>query len=371
MNIRNYKLTNACIVVHTTKFPEFNDDSKFFEYLENLPYLVGKKEEYFFIFQREMNAEGEHWQIYIELNKQQYFTVLQRNFRSANIKPRNKTQEQAIKYCKKKETRLSGPYEKGIPKRISRTKSLNGRNEEWKGESSHQQKIVNIINKISSNKYNDFFEIEKENPDFFITNKATLKNIWNRYNPVSFWDVRPAKVLWIYGERGSGKTVWTEKYLRDSNYRIEEITTIFPNSITYNDKIVFDIDDEKGRVLVINEVGEEFPKNNNLIMFIDRRGLLEARESKIKNNFELIIINSLYRPEEVFGYLGKRAAGQVLRRIFSPFFDCQVYQINSNEQQLDELLNSRKKLSNKEFQNWYKPTVQKIPEPNYSLIEKD
>lgn len=142
-------------------------------------------------------------------------------------------------------------------------------------------------------------------------------------------------------------------------------------NISYNDQIKFNIDDEKGRVLVINEVDKNFPKNNNLINFIDRRGFLEAKEGRIQNNFELIIINSLYRPEEVFSYLGKRVAGQVLRRIFSPYFKCKVYEIRANQQQLSSFLQSEQSMSNRQFQDWYQPLVEEIAEANEGLIRKE
>ncbi len=147
------------------------------------------------------------------------------------------------------------------------------------------------------------------------------------------------------------------------------MVAIFPNSITYNDQIKFEIDDEKGRVLIINEVDKDFPKHNNLITFIDQRGLLTGKESRIRNNFELIIINSLYRPEKVFSYLGRRVASQVLRRIFSPFFDCKMYQIKANQRQLKSFLHRGEKMSNREFQNWYQPLITKIKEADENLIK--
>jgi hypothetical protein len=100
---------------------------------------------------------------------------------------------------------------------------------------------------------------------------------------------------------------------------------------------------------VINEVDQNFPKNNNLILFIDQKGFLEAEKTYITNNFELIIINPIYRPEEVFAYLGKRLSGQVLRRIFNPFFSCEVYEIKTNYQQLQEILRKKMMISMKEF----------------------
>lgn len=354
----NFRLRNACVTVPVNLFEDWTDQ-KFNKYLQNLPYLQNK--DFYYIFQREISTErGEHWQCYFEFNKQVYFKVLQHDFRFSHIGKRKETQAQAIKYCKKERTRISGPYEHGIPKKTRKTENK-----------TKKQTLDEIINKIKRDEYSNFFEIETENEELYEVNKGLLKTVWNRHHPIAFWDAKPARVIWCFGEKGSGKTVWTEKFLREQNCQISEIVNIFPNSLTYNDQIKFNIHDENGKVLVINEVDRDFPKYNNLILFIDRRGMLEAKESKIANNFQLIVINSLYRPEEVFAYLGKRVAGQVLRRIFSPFFQCQVYEIRENKAQLATVLKEKKEMSNQEFQNWYQPLVRKIAEPDDSLIKED
>lgn len=104
----------------------------------------------------------------------------------------------------------------------------------------------------------------------------------------------------------------------------------------YNEKIHFQPSDEECSVLVISELDNKFPKHNNLISFIDRQTLLETRHFPIENNFELIIINSLYRPEEIFKQLGKRTAEQVLRRIFNSKNSSKVLEIKSNKEQLNK-----------------------------------
>jgi dihydroorotase len=69
------------------------------------------------------------------------------------------------------------------------------------------------------------------------------------------------------------------------------------------------------------------------------------------NNFELIIVNSIYRPEEVFKYLGRNNARQILRRLFSSHFGSSVYHLTSNEKQLEISKRPDFKMSDLEFQD--------------------
>lgn len=359
----NKRLTNIFSGIPINNFPGWTDD-EFCEYLLKLPYLKKKQQTNFYLlFKREVSENGyEHWQIYCEFNQQVYFRTLCRDFRF-HVSARKESQRQAINYVKKQQTSVGETYERGTPKKATYTK----RSEKIK-KITDEELLKKIIKRMKKGKYQSFFSIEKEHPEYFQSKKLILKNIWNQYYQAQ--KSLPTRVFWIYGEKGTGKTTFTNKYLDEHDWEPEKRVELFPNNMTYNDRIFFDIEDEKGRVLIINEVDENFPKNNNLIAFIDRK-VLDTNGSKIHNDFQLIIINSIYRPEEVFGYLGKRASGQILRRIFNPFFDCMVYEIKANEEQLKEIRANQKKFSQIEFQNWYQPIVQIIPEPDYSLIEKD
>jgi len=125
--------------------------------------------------------------------------------------------------------------------------------------------------------------------------------------------------------------------------------------------------DENRKVLVINEVDRTFPKQNNLIAWIDKGDLLPVKNSEIRNNYELIIINSIYSPEEVVGFLGKAVAEQTLRRIFNSESDSQVYKITANYEQLKKA--KELKLTRLEFSKWYQPTVELIKDADYSLMK--
>lgn len=42
-------------------------------------------------------------------------------------------------------------------------------------------------------------------------------------------EINPAKVIWVFGRSGSGKTVWTDKYLM-KKWEPEEIAIIGPKA---------------------------------------------------------------------------------------------------------------------------------------------
>lgn len=308
------RLSNSCISIKCENFKkEIKTDEELKEYLIFLDYLS------YFIFQREYSEEkGEHWQMYLEFNKQQYFSKLKKDLgEESHIEKRKWKQISAINYCRKSKSKIGNTFEWGIPKKSR------------------------VWNKRKR------------------TNKGLL-------------DIYQCKVIWIFGESGSGKTTYTDQIIRKENIKEKEIAMISPLDMSYNERIKFKKEWEKKRVLLINEVDESFPKHNNLISFIDRKTpLLSFDDKEIKNNFELIMINSIYRPEEVFGYLGKRNAAQVLRRIFNPIFDCKVYEIKANKAQIKRLEKEIKVIKNIKFQDWYKPKIIEIKKPDYSLISKE
>ncbi len=68
------------------------------------------------IYQRERGESGtEHIQGYLEFNKPKRLTWLKGvpGLASAHCEPRRGTREQAADYCRKEETRISGPIEFG------------------------------------------------------------------------------------------------------------------------------------------------------------------------------------------------------------------------------------------------------------------
>lgn len=68
------------------------------------------------IYQHEVGEQGtEHFQGYLELDRGQRLSYVQRFLPGAHFETRRGTQQQAIDYCKKAEGRLDGPWEHGEP----------------------------------------------------------------------------------------------------------------------------------------------------------------------------------------------------------------------------------------------------------------
>lgn len=66
------------------------------------------------VWQKEKGSH-EHFQGYIELTKPAAITALKKVYPTIHFEKRKGTQEQAIKYCKKEESRIDGPWEWGTP----------------------------------------------------------------------------------------------------------------------------------------------------------------------------------------------------------------------------------------------------------------
>ncbi len=75
---------------------------------------------HYLVYQEEIGEEGTyHFQGYCELKNQTRMAALKRLLggeRNVHLETRRGTQEQAIAYCKKEESRIDGPYEFGQPR---------------------------------------------------------------------------------------------------------------------------------------------------------------------------------------------------------------------------------------------------------------
>lgn len=76
-----------------------------------LDYLVKSNFFCYIIFQREYSErKGEHWQGYLELKRQRYLTQIIRLVKGF-VEERKRSQEEAIDYCKKENTKIGPTYE--------------------------------------------------------------------------------------------------------------------------------------------------------------------------------------------------------------------------------------------------------------------
>lgn len=356
----------------------FKSPNEYLEFINNSDHLKSLLK--YLIFQWEINVKNEgfktFYQMYFEFKDWMSYKRIQTEFfNGINVEviPRTETQEEAIKKCsdKSKSLVINENFLYGEPRKVYNKYSHQANNDI---NFNFKEQIINIIEEAERGKYTSLQDIQKDYPILRFTHDALLQKILNsaKSKIKSIKDLSPARVIWVFGEAGAGKTVWTQKYLRSINCEYSKVLEISPPSMVYGEHIWFNLEDQFKKVLIINEADKEFPKRNNLIALIDRKEQLDVKSNpKIDNNFELIIINSIYRPEEVFKYLGKKNAKQVLRRIFNSHKNSCVYKLTPNEKQLKQSEKGDFEMNDLDFQNWYQPNVEKINKADWSLFDKE
>lgn len=357
-NITKYntkRLTNACISIKCNRFGYIKTKEQFLEYLQRLGYC--KK----IVFEKEYSKKKEaHWQGYLKFNKVVYLTKLQKDLKSYDqysIQPKKGNEAQAIMYCKKN----------------LNDEDIDNQPIEWDEENDKERKIKlkKIVKDISDQKHQSLNEIKEKNKEINVWHEQRLNIAWEQNITEKIKKTRNlglfCRVIWLFGESGCGKTTWTANYLYNVlKFKKEDVSIITSENSEYNERIFFYEWDENCKVLVINEVDEKFPKHNSLLKLIDKGPLKTINKRWIQNNFELIVVNSLWRPEKVFGYLGKKKSSQILRRIYDVKNKSYVLKVIANDVQLNKI---KKTKTVDKFIKWYKPIVEKIKEPDYTLIK--
>lgn len=150
--------------------------------------LVGSQLSYL-VMQLEKGESGTiHLQGYAELTKPLRFAEQKLLFPRAHLETRRGTQQQAIDYCQKAETRIPGtsPEIHGIP-RVQGARS----------------DLENLAQRIVNGTHPD--EIMKESPATWCRNYRSLDVLFQRSRNANLrqW---PTTVLYFYGSAGSGKS---------------------------------------------------------------------------------------------------------------------------------------------------------------------
>lgn len=145
----------------------------------------------YLVYQKEKGEEGtEHYQGYLELKQAQRFSRLKAWLPRAHFEPRKGTQEQAIAYCKKEDTRLEGPWEFGLPK--------------------SQGKRSDLIALYSSAKQGKRKrEVLEEMPASYMRHYKAYAHVQGLFCPPPIDP--PRQVHLLLGEPGTGKT----RYVKD------------------------------------------------------------------------------------------------------------------------------------------------------------
>jgi len=140
----------------------------------------------YLVYQREKcpTTGREHWQGYMELKKLTNFNTVKSHFGDdAHLEPRKGTQDQAVDYCKKKESQVSPPKEFGTLKKQGKRNDLIAL-----GEMARQGKRQR--------------EAYETMPAVYMRNFKAFDRVASLYKPPE----RPVTVTLLYGPPGVGKT---------------------------------------------------------------------------------------------------------------------------------------------------------------------
>lgn len=136
------------------------------------------------IWQKEKTTH-EHFQGYLELKKPTRLAGMKKIWPNIHFELRKGTQQQAIDYCKKSETKLDGPWEFGIP-----------------GPGAGARTDI-----ISLKTYAMSGKRKREMPDELVSTFAKYTKFYLIYEGLSQSPIRlDLKVLLIIGKTGTGKT---------------------------------------------------------------------------------------------------------------------------------------------------------------------
>lgn len=214
----------------------------------------------------------EHIQGYVELhgNKKHRLNAIRRllDSPSVHVEIRRGTQQQAIEYCSKEETRICGPWTFGTPKQ--------------QGQRTDLSKLVDAVKKKRS-----LHDIAHDHPVEFVKfhrGLTRLQSIW-------FEKKRTAKthVTWIYGPSGNGKS-----------YRARELAGD-PEDVYWKSASNKWFDDYTHESTIVLDDVKDSTHLGGWSSFLN---LLDAYPYRVENKFgsrwfsaERIIITSIHEPE--------------------------------------------------------------------------
>lgn len=145
-------------------------------------------------FQKEVGETGtEHYQGYLELTMQQRFSYIINRVAQMHLEPRRGTQEQAITYCTKDDTRIAGPWQAGTPAKQGQRNDILGYVEAI--VSGKRKRDLISSHPIQMARFDRFYSIVQH-------------SIKRRRRP-------NLKVILLYGETGTGKTRFVHDHYFD------------------------------------------------------------------------------------------------------------------------------------------------------------
>ena len=344
---KQYRARNVCWNKHFTNVWKSNKINEIIpiadDYLNKLKTDTRIKYCIFSLQQTENQKKENsfHFQGYLEFNKLVDITAFKKAFQMSDTQNRKGTQQQAVNYVKREETRIYDKFfELGKPK--GNIKRYNTEDREIPDNLDDQRILLD--QRLENDEYEKFEDIKKDFTLLFLKYTKWCKNLWERYNPLKILDVKPLKTIWIYGPSGIGKSFLTNKLLKKWGYKNNDIAFKKASSET-NPKLWFNLDDENKKVLWIEEVRLNFPHYNDMIQFIDKRDYLPVKGSMIKNTYDLLIVNSLLSPEEVYCNIPNNNRIEILRRLYKGN-NSLVWELIKDIKSFNKLINRTKQIPN-------------------------
>ncbi len=264
---------NAMFTCYTEKIPEPD--------MTNLQFVI---------FQQEAcpSTGRVHLQGYAETKRQltvkQFTKALRADANVSGVSRRDGSQQQAIDYCSKEETRLQGPFQFGTPKAFS----------------ERDRTDLHAVAKDISEGYSISDISEKYPKQFIMYNKGirALKTTQQKHRNFK------TKIIWLYGSTGCGKsrTAWE----------------LYPDAYPKNRTEWWDgYDPDIHEVVVI----DDFRPNRHLnfdecLRLFDRYPhLVQQKGTTVTFKPKIIVITTTHSPQQTFDHLQTEDLQQLIRRI--------------------------------------------------------
>lgn len=271
---------NYCFTINNPTQDDYNDISavKSHESFNYLIYSIEKGEN-----------DTTHIQGYVEFTKKLRFNTLKLILKRAHLEQRKGTQKQAIDYCKKSDTHISGPFEFGTLKKQGKRNDIIAFKDSIKQGINNIDLIDNYTEQVA--KYPKFINFVRSEYTF----KQRAKNIKE--------NGRNVIVLW--GKSGIGKT----KSVYDS-FDIDDIYPVIHGDGS-SDTLWFD--GYQGQKCLLIDDFYSWIKYDFLLRLLDRYPIyVQTKGSSVLFCSENIYITSNQNPNDWYKNIDKTA---LFRRI--------------------------------------------------------
>lgn len=149
-------------------------------------------------------------------------------------------------------------------------------------------------------------ELDELNPIYFKTAESIKLNRLTRIK-IDDWH-KNIKVIYITGPSGIGKSFKAYEIIKNAGY--DEFDEVFKSGEFWHGV------KSDGKVCLYDDFRPSDMKPNDFIKFIDyNRHGLNIKNGSVMNNYELIIITSIFHPSKLYSGITEEARIQWLRRI--------------------------------------------------------